>query len=139
MATKTQPTGDSVEGFLGSLTDEVARADSRRLIELMSTATGEPATLWGSGIIGFGNRAYRYASGHYGNTALIGFAPRSTALSLYLSLNFDDHREALQRLGKHKTGKGCLYVKRLSDVDEAELRGLIEASVRVARRLAGDD
>ncbi|MFD4181869.1 DUF1801 domain-containing protein [Rhodococcus sp. NPDC058514] len=138
MANKTQPTGDSVEEFLGALTDEVTRADCGRLVDLMQAATGEPAALWGSGIIGFGNRTYRYASGHHGNTALIGFAPRSTALTLYLSLNLDDHREALQRLGRHRNGKGCLYIKRLADVDESELRSLIEASVSAARAMSID-
>ncbi|MFC7448997.1 DUF1801 domain-containing protein [Rhodococcus daqingensis] len=138
MANKTQPTGDSVEEFLDSLADDVTRADCRRLIDLMQAATGEPAALWGSSIIGFGNRTYRYASGHHGNTALIGFAPRSTALTLYLSLSLEDHRDALQRLGKHRTGKGCLYIKRLTDVDEAELRSLIEASVSAARAMSAD-
>ncbi|TJZ74882.1 DUF1801 domain-containing protein [Rhodococcus oryzae] len=138
VANKTQPTGADVDAFLGTLTDDAKRADCERLIDLMRAATGEPAAMWGSSIIGFGDRAYRYASGHTGNTALIGFAPRSTALTLYLSLNLDDHRDALQRLGKHRTGKGCLYVKRLADIDESELRGLIEASVRAARTLSAD-
>ncbi|MGW6378904.1 DUF1801 domain-containing protein [Rhodococcus sp. NPDC055112] len=138
MANKTQPTGADVDAFLGTLPDDATRADCERLIDLMRTATGEPAAMWGSSIIGFGDRSYRYASGHTGNTALIGFAPRSTALTLYLSLNLDDHRDALQRLGKHRTGKGCLYVKRLADVDESELRALIESSVRAARALSVD-
>ncbi|SEL91049.1 protein of unknown function (DU1801) [Rhodococcus maanshanensis] len=138
VANKTQPTGADVEEFLGTLTDDVTRADCGHLIDLMRAATGEPAAMWGPSIIGFGNRTYRYASGHHGNTALIGFAPRSTALVLYLSLDLDDHRDALQRLGKHRTGKGCLYIKRLADVDESELRALIESSVRAARALSAD-
>ncbi|MFC9788878.1 DUF1801 domain-containing protein [Rhodococcus sp. NPDC127528] len=136
MATKTQPTGDSVDGFLAALTDDTKRADSERLIEMMRAATGEPATLWGTSIIGFGNRHYRYASGHEGNTALIGFSPRAAAVTLYLSLNFEDHSDTLARLGKHRLGRGCLYVKRLADVDEVALKSLIGSSVAAARAMS---
>ena len=106
------------------------------LISMLSAATGEPPVLWGTSIIGFGARHYRYASGHEGDTALIGFSPRATALTLYLSLNFDDHAEALDRLGKHKIGKGCLYVKRLSDVDRSALEALVAESVAAARNMS---
>ena len=102
---------------------------------MLSAATGEPAVMWGSSIIGFGARHYRYASGHEGDTPLIGFSPRATALTLYLSLNFDDYTDTLARLGKHKIGKGCLYVKRLSDVDMAVLTELITDSVAAARNM----
>ncbi|MFE3291994.1 DUF1801 domain-containing protein [Rhodococcus sp. NPDC059234] len=139
MATKTQPTGDSVDGFLAALADDTKRADSERLIEMMRAATGEPPILWGSSIIGFGNRHYRYASGHEGNTALIGFSPRAAAVTLYLSLNFEDHSDALARLGKHRLGRGCLYVKRLSDVDESVLKSLIGSSVAAARAMSAPD
>jgi len=133
-ANKTQPTPEDVDAFI-SRVDDHKRADSVELISLLSAATGEPAVMWGSSIIGFGARHYRYASGHEGDTPLIGFSPRATALTLYLSLNFDDYTDTLARLGKHKIGKGCLYVKRLSDVDMAVLTELIADSVAAARNM----
>ncbi|SDD98863.1 DUF1801 domain-containing protein [Rhodococcus tukisamuensis] len=135
MATKTGPTDASVDEFLGALTDPAKRTDSERLVEMMQAATGEPPVLWGSSIIGFGSRHYRYASGHEGDTALIGFSPRAAALTLYLSLDHDEFAATFDRLGKHKLGKSCLYVKRLADVDETALGALIEASVAAARAL----
>ncbi|MFE4502609.1 DUF1801 domain-containing protein [Rhodococcus sp. NPDC056743] len=135
-ANKTQPSSDDVGAFVDRIADPVKRADSMELISMLSAATGEPPVLWGTSIIGFGARHYRYASGHEGDTALIGFSPRATALTLYLSLNFDDHGETLDRLGKHKIGKGCLYVKRLSDVDRSALEALVAESVAAARNMS---
>ncbi|KDQ00904.1 DUF1801 domain-containing protein [Rhodococcus sp. GOMB7] len=133
-ANKTQPTPEDVDAFI-SRVDDRKRADAVELISLLSAATGEPAVMWGASIIGFGARHYRYASGHEGDTPLIGFSPRATALTLYLSLNFDDYTDTLARLGKHKIGKGCLYVKRLSDVDMTTLTELITDSVAAARNM----
>ena len=99
----------------------------------MEAATGEPPALWGGSIVGFGSYHYRYATGHEGDAPLVGFSPRARAFSLYLSCDIEQHRERLDRLGKHKHGKGCLYVTRLSDVDEDVLRELIDASVTEAR------
>lgn len=91
--------------------------------------------MWGSSIIGFGSRHYKYDSGHEGDTALIGFASRAAGLTLYPTLDFTAYQESLARLGTHKLGKGCLYIKRLSDVDEAVLTDLLVQSVAAARSM----
>jgi len=133
VANKTQPTGGSVAAFVAGLADERRRADSERLIALMSELTGEPATMWGPSIIGFGSYHYRYASGREGDAALVGFSPRKAALSLYVSAEEGVRADLLARLGPHKVGKGCVYVKRLSDVDERVLADLIRAGTAFAR------
>lgn len=132
---KTAPTGAAVGAFLATVTDPVKRQDSGRLIEMLGAATSEPALMWGSSIVGFGSRHYRYASGHEGDTALIGFSPRAAGLTLYLSIDFAEHSAELAALGKHKLGKGCLYIKRLADVDESVLATLVAQSVDAARAL----
>lgn len=130
----TTPTDASVERYLESLADDRRRADAEQLITVMQEVTGEPAVMWGTSIIGFGRYHYRYASGHEGDSALAGFAPRKQHLVVYLVGEFEErHASALSRLGPHKTGKGCLYLKRLSDVDLGVLRELIDRSVRVRR------
>ena len=126
---KTKPEDVPVEDFLDTVTDPVKRADSERLIELMTKATGEPATMWGPSIIGFGHYHYRSASGTEGDTALVGFSPRKRAISLYTGCDPDARGDLLDRLGKHTSGVGCVYVKKLSDIDEAVLIELIEKSV----------
>ena len=138
MATKkgpaTRPTDASVERFLAGIPDEQLREDSRRLCAMMQEITGEPPTMWGASIIGFGTYHYRYASGHEGDSALAGFAPRRKHLAIYLVGEFESrHRSVLARLGPHKSGKGCLYISRLDDVDRDALRELIDRSVRVRR------
>jgi len=136
VANKTQPTDASVAAFVAGLADERQRADSERLIALMSKVTGEPATMWGPSIIGFGSYHYRYASGREGDTPLVGFSPRKTALTLYASAGEDERADLLARLGPHKVGKSCVYVKRLSDVDEQVLADLVRAGVAYARAQA---
>jgi Domain of unknown function (DU1801) len=134
MAKSMGPTGESVEEFLASVPDEHRRQDARRLCSLMRDVTGEPPAMWGSGIVGFGSYHYRYASGHEGDSALASFAPRKQHLVLYLVGEFETRYAAVvARLGAHKTGKGCLYLKRLADVDEDALRELIDRSVRALR------
>ena len=130
---KTLPSDASVDACLDGVADERKRADADRLVELMRAATGEPPVLWGGSIVGFGSYHYRYASGHEGDAPLVGFAPRARAFSIYLSCDIEQHQAQLDRLGKHKHGKGCLYVTRLSDIDEDVLRELIDASVAEAR------
>ena len=130
---KTLPTGEPVAELLDGIADERKRADAWRLVEIMEAATGEAAALWGGNIVGFGSYHYRYASGHEGDAPLVGFSPRARAFSIYLSCDAETQAERLDRLGKHKMGKGCLYVTRLSDVDEVVLRELIDASVAEAR------
>jgi hypothetical protein len=130
---KTKPGDVPVGVFLDGVTDPVKRADSDRLIALMSAATGEPATMWGPSIIGFGRYHYRYESGHEGDAALVGFSPRKGAISLYTWTAPDTRAGLLERLGRHKAGVGCVYVRKLSDVDEDVLVELIEKSVAFTR------
>ena len=123
-----------VAEFLARVPDEQRREDARRLCALMQEITGEPPAMWGTSIVGFGSYHYRYASGREGDSALASFSPRSQHLVIYLVVEFTDrHRSALARLGPHKTGKGCLYIKRLDDVDASALRELIDRSVRVRK------
>ena len=127
-------TDASVEGFLARVPDGRRREDAHRLAAIMQEITGEPAAMWGTSIVGFGVYHYRYASGHEGDAPLASFSPRSQHLAIYLVGEFGDrHRSALARLGPHKTGKGCLYLKRLDDVDYDALRALIDRSVRVRK------
>jgi hypothetical protein len=131
---KTMPTGADVEAFLAGVSDPGRQSDARALCALLAEVTGEPAVMWGTSIIGFGVYHYRYESGYEGTTALAGFAPRKAHLVLYLVGGFEDrHQKLLARLGPHKTGKGCLYLKRLADVDLDVLRELVDRSVRVRR------
>ena len=126
--------GRSVEEFLAGVPDEQRREDSRRLCTMMQEITGQPPTMWGASIIGFGTYHYRYASGHEGDSALASFAPRRQHLAIYLVGEFESrYRSVLARLGPHKSGKGCLYIKRLDDVDGDALREVIDRSVRVRR------
>ncbi len=121
-----------VEEFLARLPDDPRREDARLLCTMMEEITGEPPAMWGSGIVGFGTYHYRYASGYEGDSALASFAPRRQHLAIYLVGEFADrHRAALARLGPHQTGKGCLYIKRLADVDLDALRELIDRSARI--------
>jgi len=130
----TRPTDAPVAGILAGVPDERRRQDTRQLCAMMQEITGEPPAMWGTSIVGFGAYHYRYASGHEGDAPLAGFSPRSQHLVIYLASEFGTRCQAvLARLGPHKTGKGCLYVKRLGDVDPEALRELIERSVRAHR------
>jgi hypothetical protein len=123
-----------VEAFLDSIPHEGRRADARTLSALMGEITGEPPAMWSSGIVGFGRYHYRYESGHEGDSALASFAPRKQATVVYLAGYFEGRdAELIERLGPVKTGKGCVYIKRLDDVDRDALRELIERSVDVRR------
>src|ERR1700757_1213563 len=127
-------TGASVEDFLARVPDGRRREDTRRLCAMMQQITGEPPAMWGSSIVGFGTYHSRYASGHEGDSALASFSPRRQHLVVYLVGEFADrHQAALARLGPHKTGKGCLYIRRLDDVDLDALRELIDRSVRIRK------
>jgi len=127
-----RPTNAPVEAFLAQVPNDQQREDARRLCALMEEITGEPPAMWGSSIVGFGTYHYRYASGHEGDSALASFSPRRQHLAIYLVGEFADrHGAALARLGPHQTGKGCLYIKRLADVDLDALRELIDRSVRI--------
>jgi len=127
-----QPTDADVETFVEAIANATRRDDARVLCALLSEVTGEPPVLWGSSIVGFGSYHYRYESGHEGDAPLASFAPRSAHLVVYLVGGFTDrHERLLQRLGPHTTGKGCLYVKRLADIDLDVLRQLVARSIKV--------
>lgn len=132
---KTKANDASVEAFLASIEPEERRDDCRALTALMTDATGAPPRMWGSNIVGFGSYAYRYASGRTGSWFLIGFAPRKRDLTLYLMGGVGRHQELLDRLGPHRHGKGCLYVKRLDALDRPTLEALIGAAIARARVL----
>ena len=121
---KTKQTDASVEDFLGDIKDEQQRTDSVRIAKIMEKATGEKPKMWGSSIIGFGSTTLKYPSGRELDWMKIGFSPRKDSISLYCLATSEP--ELLKRLGKYKTGKGCLYIKRLSDVDKNVLEKLIE-------------
>ena len=128
------PTDADVEAFLAAIPDEHRREDARALCAVMAEATGEPAAMWGSSIVGFGRYHYRYDSGREGDAALASFSPRKAATVVYLAGYFDGRdAELVERLGPVKTGKGCLYVKRLDDVDRDALRELIDRSIAERR------
>lgn len=126
---KTKPNEASVEAFLNGVEDERKREDSFAILELMLEVTGAEAQMWGSSIIGFGSYHYTYASGREGDWFQVGFAPRKQNLTLYIMSGFDAYDDLLGKLGKHKTGKSCLYIKRLADVDLDTLRELVVQSV----------
>ena len=134
MANKTVPTRKSVEKFLEGIDDERKRADSRELLDLMKDITGEESVMWGDSIVGFGAYHYKYESGREGDMPLAGFSPRKQSLTLYIMDGFDEYDGLLGKLGKHSTGKACLYVKRLDDVDRDVLRELIRRSVAHMRK-----
>lgn len=130
---KTRPTDASVADFLNSIADEAKRRDCFTLVAMMQNITGAEPRMWGSSIVGFGDSHFTYASGREGDWFWIGFSPRKQNLTLYLTYGVGENDELLSRLGKHKLGKSCLYLKRLSDADPEVLERLIEAGYRKAR------
>ncbi len=130
---KTKPTKLSVAAFVDALTDETKRADAKALVKLMQNATGEKPKMWGPSIIGFGSYHYKYESGREGDTPLAGFSPRKPATVLYGLAGSSGSEALLATLGKHTTGKGCLYIKKLADVDRKVLEALIVKSVAAKR------
>ena len=127
---KTQQTNQSVDEFLLTIPDEQKRRDCATLLELMQEATGSKPVMWSSGIVGFGTYRYRYANGRSGEWLLTGFAPRKQNITLYIMAGFEQYNDLMQRLGTYKTGKSCLYIKRLADVDVAVLKQLVVESAR---------
>lgn len=127
---KTAPTKASVQAFLRGIQDETRRRDCQIIARLMKQATRATPRMWGTSIVGFGSYHYRYASGREGDWFLTGFSPRKSDLTLYLMGGLSRHGPLLRPLGKHKTSKSCLYIKRLDDIDLAVLEELIRDSVR---------
>jgi hypothetical protein len=126
---KTKPTGQSVESFLDNIADESVRDDCTALVTLMRKVTGSKPKMWGPSIVGFGEYHYKYDSGHEGDACLTGFSPRKQNITVYIMPGFAEQTDLQHKLGKHKAGKGCLYIKRLTDVDVKVLEKMIEHSV----------
>jgi hypothetical protein len=122
---KTKPTGSSVESYLAGIADEGRRRDCQALAKLMSKVTKEKPAMWGPSIVGFGSYHYRYDSGREGDAPIVAFASRKNEIVLYLSTDAPRREALLARLGRHKTAKGCLYVRRLDDVDPSVLEQLV--------------
>ena len=126
---KTKPNNLSVEAFLDKIEDPVKKADSKTLATLMEELTGAKPKMWGESIVGFGDYRYKYASGREGDWFLAGFSPRKQNLTIYIMGYLEFYTDILENLGKHKHGKGCLYIKRLEDIDKEVLRILIRTSI----------
>jgi hypothetical protein len=133
---KTTRNRASVQEFLRSVENDKRRKDARAVLKLMREITGESPKMWGSSIVGFGSYHYRYESGREGDWMLTGFSPRKQALTLYIMDGFSRHEELMRKLGKYKTGKACLYVNKLEDIDLDVLRQLIADSVANMRQTA---
>ena len=130
---KTKPTKSSVAAFIEALTDHTRRADAKALVKLMQNATSEEPKMWGPSIIGFGSYHYKYDSGREGDMPLIAFSPRKAAIVLYNVGGFGGSEALRAKLGKHTTGKGCLYIKKLAEVDQQLLKTLVLKSVDAMR------
>ncbi|MFN2118805.1 MAG: DUF1801 domain-containing protein [Anaerolineales bacterium] len=131
---KTRPNKRSVEAFLRAVKDEKRRGDAFSLLGLMREVTGAAPEMWGDSIVGFGRYHYRYESGREGEWFLTGFSPRRQNLTIYIMPGFERYRDLLKKLGKHRTGKSCLYLNSLSEVDLPTLKKLIRQSARVMAR-----
>lgn len=130
MEVKTKETKQSVSAFLKKISDKTRRDDCLAVCDLMREVTGEEPKMWGSSIVGFGRYHYKGASGREGEWMITGFSPRKNDLTLYIFGGFESFAGVMKRLGKFKTGKGCLYLKSLADVDAKVLKKLVEASVK---------
>lgn len=131
---KTKATRASVGKYLDAIGDDQRRDDCRSLVDLMRRVTMEPPTMWGTSIVGFGGYHYKYPSGHEGDSCLVGFASRKGDISIYLTAGIEGQQSLLAKLGKHKVGKVCLYVKRLADIDLEILESLVKRSVAEMKR-----
>ena len=131
---KTRKNEADVEAFLDGIENEKRRKDCRAVVELMAAVTGKPPVMWGDSIIGFGSYHYRYATGREGDWMATGVAPRKQSLTVYIQTGFQRHAELMEKLGRHTTGKSCLYIKRLEDVDVDVLRDLVRESYALASK-----
>jgi hypothetical protein len=128
---KTKETSASVSEFLGKVADPQRRADCFAVVDIMRDVTSEEPKMWGSSIVGFGSYHYKYESGHEGDSMITGFSPRKSDLTLYIMGGLDSFSDLLPKLGKNKTAKSCLYIKKLSDIDVGVLRKIISKSVKL--------
>jgi hypothetical protein len=131
---KTKRTNASVTAFLDQVSDESRRKDCQTLVRMMKKATKAEPKMWGPSIVGFGDYHYKYASGRENDWFLVGFSPRKRDLTLYIMAGFDKYDALMSKLGKYKTGKSCLYIKRLDDIDPAVLQHLISTSIQHLKR-----
>ena len=127
---KTKPTKESVSEFLNKVSDKGRREDCLTVIDIMRDVTKEEPEMWGASIVGFGRYHYKYESGREGDWMITGFSPRKGDLTLYIMGGFESYPSLMRRLGKHKTGKACLYIKKLADVDLKVLTEILEKSVK---------
>jgi hypothetical protein len=131
---KTKVSKASVNNFLNSVKDEQKRKDSFKILEMMKKITKEEPKMWGPSIVGFGKYHYKYESGHEGDMCIAGFSPRKEALTIYILPGFEKYDSLMKKLGKYKTGKSCLYIKKLADVDIKVLTELIIQSVKYMQK-----
>ncbi len=131
---KTRPTKSSVTKFVNSIEDTQKRTDAKKVAAMMRKATGKRATMWGTSIVGFGVYQYTNSAGKDFEWPITGFSPRKQALTVYIMPGFSHFDALMEKLGKYKTGKSCLYIKRLSDIDEKVLQKLIDGSVKRMRK-----
>lgn len=131
---KTRKNRGGVEKFLASVDNETRREDAFKVLELMQKATGEKPAMWGTAIVGFGTYHYKYASGREGDWMMVGFSPRKQNLVLYIMPGFSAYDELMKKLGKHKTGKSCLYINKLDDIHLPTLRKLVRESYRAMKK-----
>ena len=134
---KTKATEGDVTAFLNAVEDEKKRKDCFEVLKLIQEVSGEEPKMWGPAIVGYGKYHYKYDSGHEGNFFRTGFSPRKANLTLYIMAGFDRYEKLMQKLGKYKTGKSCLYIKSLEDIDRKVLRELIQASLEYMEKKYG--
>jgi Domain of unknown function (DU1801) len=132
---KTKVNEASVEDFLGSISDEQKRKDAFEVLELMQEITKQPPKMWGDSMVGFGTYKYKYESGREGEWFVTGFSPRKQDLTIYINGGFEQHGELMEQLGKYKTGKVCLYVKKLEDIKLPLLKKIVKASVAQMKKV----
>ena len=132
---KTTETQNSVTDFINTVEDITKKTDAFELVQIMQEQTGFEPKMWGPSIIGFGSYHYKYASGHEGDAPLVGFSPRKDTISLYLYCSFENKEDLLSKLGKHKAGKSCIYIKKLIDIDVEILKKIISHSVQYLNEL----
>lgn len=128
---KTKQNDNSVIEFIDNVDSEKKREDAYRLLDIFTETTGYPAKMWGPSIIGFGSYHYKYESGHEGDAPLVGFSPRKAKISLYFAPGDEEKEAHLQKLGKHTSGKACVYINKVGDIDTEALRALIRQSVQL--------
>jgi hypothetical protein len=131
---KTKKNEASVEAFINTVADEQKRKDAFAILEMMKQATKMEPKMWGGSIIGFGEVHYKYESGHEGDICMIGFSPRKQNFALYLMTGLEPYKEEFKKLGKYKTGKGCLYINKLSDVDSLVLKNMLKKAVQLTKQ-----